>query len=258
MAANAAASIGDLNDGQLPMDAKLLDSGIGYIQISSFEANPMLMTTAWNSALNNFSALGAPALILDLRDNGGGLGETPLILAGSFYDKEFELDRMELINEQGKSVDVGADDVVPSPLQWDMPVAVLIDSDCASACEIFAAAIAKNPNNLIVGYTPTAGVEAGVFSWNLPGNVYFQAPIERLVHDGQVFLEGTGVPPNVTVPATADNLLNPGDEVLAAAETALGPVIAAAQATPEASPGASPVGEGTPVGTPVGIATPTS
>jgi carboxyl-terminal processing protease len=209
-----------------------------------------MMTTAWNNALNTFSALGAQALILDLRDNPGGLGETPLILAGSFYDNEFDLDRMEFINEQGEDVDVGADQVVPSPLQWDLPVAVLIDADCYSACEIFAAAMAENPANLIVGYTPTAGVEAGIYSWNLPGDVYFQAPIERLVRDGKVFIEGEGVPPNVKVPATEENLLNPGDEVLDAAVTALGPAIASSQATPEPSP----AGEGTPES----VATPTS
>jgi C-terminal processing protease CtpA/Prc len=239
VAANTAISLDGLDDDQPPVDAHLLDSGIGYIRVSTFNADPVTMTTAWNQALNNFAKLGAPALILDLRDNGGGIGETATILAGSFYDETFELDRLEFINAEGESVDVGADDVVPSPTQWDAPVAVLVDADCASACEIFAAAMAENPDHLIVGYTPSAGVEAGIYAWNLPGDIYFQASIERLVRDGEVFIEGQGVAPNVMVPATAENLLNPEDEVLLSAEDALHAAIASA-GTPVAlaSPGA--------------------
>jgi C-terminal processing protease CtpA/Prc len=239
MAANQAVSTEDLNSGEVPLDARQLDSGIGYIRISSFDADPVMMTTAWEYALNNFAALGAPALIIDMRDNPGGLGETSTLLAGSFYDQEFELDRLEFINAKGDSVDVGADDVIPAPVQWDMPVAVLIDADCVSACEIFVAALAENTQNLIVGYTPTGGVEAGIYSWNLPGDIYFQAPIESITRNGEVFIEGTGVAPNVEVPATSENLLNSDDEVLLTAEDALNSAIAAA---------GTPVPEGTPVG----------
>lgn len=252
MAANTAVSLDDLDPSELPVDARLLPSGIGYVRVNTFFADPVLMSTAWNYALQSLFGSGATGLIIDLRDNGGGLGFSALYMAGSFYDAPFELFRNEFIDEQGVSIDIGGDEVEPTPVQWDLPVAVLVDDGCASACEIFAAAMAENPDHLIVGYTPTAGVEASVFFWNLPGDVSFQAPVGRLVRNGQVFLEGTGVPPNVAVPATADNLLNPADEVLAAAETALGPQIeAAAQAAASPAPDATPSG-----GTPVALGTP--
>ncbi len=262
VAANTAISLGGLDPAQLPIDARMLPSGIGYIRVNTFFADPVLMTTAWDYAVNNLLSLGAPALIIDVRDNGGGLGVTPLYVAGSFYDEPFELFRNELINEQGASVDIGGEDVVPTAVQWDLPVAVLVDDGCASACELFAAAMAENPDHLIVGYTPTAGVEASVFFWNLPGDVPFQAPVHRLVRDGEIYLEGTGVPPNVEVPSTAENLLNPDDEVIEAAEVALGPQIeAAAQAAATPAPGATPldttpVTEGLPASPPA-LATPT-
>jgi C-terminal processing protease CtpA/Prc len=221
VAANTLISSENANDGELPVDAKVLDSGIGYIRISTFDADPVLMTTAWERALDTFTTLGTPALILDMRDNPGGLGETATILAGSFYDQRFELARLEFINAEGESVDVGADEVVPAPVQWDLPVAVLIDADCVSACEIFVAAMAEDPNHIIVGYTSTAGVEAGIYAWNLPGEIYFQASIQRIVRNGEVFIEGEGVPPTFEVPATEENLLNPEDEVLLTAEEAL-------------------------------------
>jgi C-terminal processing protease CtpA/Prc len=250
VAANTEASLGDYDPAQLPVDASLLPSGIGFVRVNTFYADPVLMSTAWDYALNAMLAAGATALIVDVRDNGGGLGGTPLYFAGSFYDAPFELYRTEFIDESGASIDIGGDEVVPSPVRWDLPVAVLVDDGCASACEIFAAAMAEAPDHLIVGYTPSAGVEASVYFWNLPGDVGFQASVGRLVRDGQVFLEGTGVPPTVRVPATAENLLDPGDEVLAAAEEALGPAIEAALAGAAGEGAATPAAEASPVATP--------
>jgi C-terminal processing protease CtpA/Prc len=139
-------------------------------------------------------------------------------------------------------------------------VAVLVDESCASACEIFSAAMAEDPDHLIVGYTPTAGVEAEVYFWSLPGDISFQASVGRLERDGELFVEGVGVPPNVPVEWTEENLLNPEDEVLQIAQDALSPLIqeylaeleAEAAATPEASPvaaspEASPAVDATPV-----------
>jgi C-terminal processing protease CtpA/Prc len=229
-AANTAVSLGDVDPAQLPVDARLLPSGFGYVRVNTFFADPVLMSTAWDYALTTLYFLGVPALIVDLRDNGGGVGATPLYFAGSFFTTPFELFRTELIDEQGVSVDVGGEEVRPSPVQWDRPVAVLIDEGCASACEIFVAAMAEKSDHLIVGYTATAGIEASVHYWALPGGVGFQASIGRLVRDGEVFLEGRGVPPNVVVPATVENLLDPADEVLRSAEEALGRVVEGSRA----------------------------
>jgi C-terminal processing protease CtpA/Prc len=259
--ANTDVSLGSEYDpAQLPIDAHLLDTGIGLIRINTFSADPVMMTTAWNEAISTLTELGALGLIIDVRDNGGGLGNISLRLAGSFYDEPFELNRTLYIDEQGNSIDIGGESVVPTEVQWDAPVAVLVDESCASACEIFSAAMAEDPDHLIVGYTPTAGVEAEVYFWSLPGDISFQASVGRLERDGELFVEGVGVPPNVPVEWTEENLLNPEDEVLQIAQDALSPLIqeylaeleAEAAATPEASPvaaspEASPAVDATPV-----------
>jgi hypothetical protein len=110
--------------------------------------------------------------------------------------------------------------------------------------------MAEDPDHLLVGYYPTAGMEAGVNWWLMPGGIEFQASIYRSFRNGGPFLEGIGVAPNVEVPATTENLLNPEDEVITIAEEALVPQIEAYFAKLEAGaatiPEASPVGEGTP------------
>jgi C-terminal processing protease CtpA/Prc len=251
--ANTDVSLGaDYDPAQLPVDASLLDTGIGYIKINTFSTDPLLMTNAWDTAITTLNQLGAVGLIIDVRDNGGGYGNLPLYIAGSFYDEPFEFNELYYIDEQGNNILTDTEEVVPNEVQWDAPVALLIDESCASACEIFSAAMAENPDHQIVGYTPTAGVEASVFFWALPGDISFQASVGRMERDGELFLEGVGVPPNVPVEWTAENLLNPEDEMLQIAQEALIPLIQDyfadldATATAEAEASATAAAEETP------------
>ena len=95
-------------------------------------------------------------------------------------------------------------------------------SCCCGMPEIFSAAMAHDSKHLIVGRYPSAGVEAGVAPWTLPGKISFQAPIERIQYpDGKVFLEGVGVVPNVKVPLTVETMTADDDPDLNAAAQAL-------------------------------------
>ncbi len=196
----------------------------------------MLLARTWEWALNRMKALGAPALIIDVRLNGGGSALLARYFAGSFYKAAFTLDKTFQADASGQLVLVGQDDVQAAPVQWDKPVAVLIGPACVSACELFAAALAHDPQHLVVGRYPTAGVEAGVEPWTLPDGLYFQAPtVQMQTPAGQVFLEGRGVLPNVKVPVTVESLLYSDAQELAAAESALQPLVAGAQATQAAT-----------------------
>ncbi len=211
----------------MPLTYKLLQQGdkyYGYIQVTTFEADDVYLTRAWENALNAFKRFGAPVgLIVDMRENGGGNGNLATYFAGSFYTSPFEQFDILQADTSGNFISQGKQMILPAPVQWTNPVAVLVGPDCASACEIFSGAVAHDPNHLIVGYYPSAGIEAGVEAWTLPEDVYFQAPVERLVDPTtqQPYLEGVGVQPNVKVPVTAANLLSKDDAQIAAAEQAL-------------------------------------
>ena len=219
-------SLSSLNAGKTvtdtPVEMSILPSGIGYIKINTFEGDSVLISHSWENALKTLDQAGVPALIVDARQNGGGSGLLSQYFAGSFYTTGFVEDKTLEADKNGKFVEVGADHVDPAPVQWTKPVAVLVGPACFSACEIFAGAMAHNPDNLIVGRYPTAGVEAGVEPWTLPGGIYFQAPVQRLVDTaGNIFLEGVGVKPNVKVPVTVQSLLSTDDPDIPAAEKAL-------------------------------------
>ncbi len=217
-----------------PIQLKVLDSGIGYIKVNTFSGDTVLNVRMWEFALKTLDQEQVPALIIDARQNGGGRGDIASYFAGSFYSKAFELNESYEADKNGKFLYGGKDEIQPTPIQWTKPVAVLIGPACYSACEIFSAAMAHDPNHLMVGRYPTAGVEAGVEPWTLPDGLYFQAPVVRIVYpNGDIFLESKGVQPNVKVPVTVQSLLSTDDPDTPAAEKALTDKLNAA--TPEAT-----------------------
>ncbi len=214
---------GEGNGPLMPVSVSVLPSGIGYIVVNTFFDDATLMTHAWEWSLQHLLGAEVPALIVDVRQNGGGLDQLGAYFAGSFTTEPFVRSRSFAHDSKGSLV-AGAENVIrPAPVQWNRPVAVLVDAGCRSTCEEFTAAMATNPEHLIVGTTPTGGVEAEVSLWILPGEMIFQAPLGMFRYlDGELFVEGKGIAPNLLVPVTRKTLLSPEDAVLTAAETALG------------------------------------
>ncbi len=214
-----------INDADaLPISTRLLPSGVGYVRVNTFLADPILFTTAWNYAIQNLVANGATGFVVDVRGNGGGYGGLATYIAGTFTEDEFVLDEAYYPDGEGNHVPYGEETVLPVDLGVsDFPVAVLTDLRCASACEIFAAAVANDPEHLIVSYTSTAGIEAGIYLWYLSGGLPFQASYIRFQNEeGQIFLEGYGVTPNVRIPSEPDTLIaGNGDVGLDYAEAAV-------------------------------------
>ncbi len=225
---------------EMPVTVKILPSGKGYIKINTFSGDSILMVRSWEWALNMLAQQNVPAVIVDMRSNGGGSGLLARYMAASFTSQSFVLAQTYQADKDGKFVYIGKDVVDPAPVQWEAPVAVLVGPNCYSACEIFSAAVAHDPSHLIVGRYPTGGVEAGVEPWTLPDGLYFQAPVSQIRYpDGKIFLEGVGVVPNVKVPITVQSLLSTDDQELPAAEKALDDLLGKA-ATPEATKVAAP------------------
>ncbi len=208
----------------LPVTFRTLDSGIGYIQISSYYDDLNLIIRLFDRALKKFESEGVEALIIDLRDNGGG---NPLGLAGFLTEREIPLGQPMRYSEQtGQFEPVGPPDKIrPNKTQYRFErIAVLVGPACASACEAEAYGFSQLPGAIVVGFYPSAGVFADVARGQveLPEDMSLQFSTDRMVNaDGSLFLEGTGVVPTVRVPLTLDNILSDDDVVLQAAEEAL-------------------------------------
>lgn len=208
----------------LPVEFRILSSGIGYIRINSNYDDLNLIMRLFERALKTFQANQLGAVIIDLRLNSGG---APLGLAGFFTDSEIPLGQLEYYSEKtGRFEPQGPRErVYPFQEQYRFEkMALLVDQSCFSACEIEAYGFSRLPDILVVGQYPTGGVEAEVArgQFVLPENMSLQVPTGRFtLPDGSIFLEGVGVAPTLKVPINAENVLSNEDVVLKAAEKAL-------------------------------------
>jgi len=208
----------------LPVDYRVLDSGVGYIAVNSYYDDLSLIITLFERALKQFQGGGVTNLIIDLRYNGGG---NPLGLAGFLYDQEIPLGQQESYSEQtGQFEPVGVRDrVLPNKEQYRFDkIAILVSPACASACDQEAYSFSQVPGAMVVGMYPSAGIFADVLrgQYVLPEGLSLQIPTTRMTNpDGSLFLEGTGVQPTVKVPITEATVLATDDVELKAAEDAI-------------------------------------
>jgi carboxyl-terminal processing protease len=211
----------------LPVEGEVLDdSGLGYIRITTFSDDYNLMARLWELYITALLDNDVPGLILDVRANGGGSGALALDFAGYLFDEEVVLSEELYYNERTGSFEpLGVPSrIEPGPLYFDGPVAVLVGPDCASACEGFAAAVSHGGRATVVGHMPSAGMygEVGRGQYDLPGDISLQVPTGRPeTPAGDLYIEGVGVVPDITVPITEASALGQEDTVLEAAVDAV-------------------------------------
>lgn len=118
---------------QHSVSSKMLDDKTAYINITSFIDNT---ADDFKAALEEAESVGADKLVLDLRDNGGGLLTACIEVADEFLDEGVivyvegrDKERSEYTAEDGKT---------------DIETVVLVNENSASAAEILAAALQDN------------------------------------------------------------------------------------------------------------------
>ncbi len=126
------------------VEYKMLDNNIGYIQVSSFYE---VTGEQFVEAVINLQANGMEGLIVDLRDNGGGL----LDIAVSMLD--YMLPEGKIVYTADKDGNVTSEFTSDAENKFDMPLAVLVNGYSASASEIFAGAIKDYGTGTIIGTT---------------------------------------------------------------------------------------------------------
>jgi C-terminal processing protease CtpA/Prc len=207
-------------DNMLPVETKVISQGnaeIGYIEINSNYDDLNLLIRLFERALKMFEAREVAGIIIDMRYNGGGAN---LGLAGFLTDQEIPMGQLEYFSEKtGQFEPEGLPEkVLPNVNQYRFDkVVILVAPTCASACELESYGFSQVPGAIVVGYEPTAGVEAEVArgQFELPEGFSLQVPTGRFtLPDGSIFLEGKGVQPTLRVPLTFENVSSEADVVL--------------------------------------------
>jgi carboxyl-terminal processing protease len=131
---------------ELPsITSKMLDGGIGYIQISEFQSET---EEQFKSALADLKKQGMKSLIVDVRSNPGGL----ITAAANILDQILPEGTVVYTEDKyGKREDYTSDSKC-----LKCPIAVLVNENSASASEIFAGAIKDYNYGTLIG-TKTFG-----------------------------------------------------------------------------------------------------
>lgn len=124
----------------------MLKPGIGYIRIKDFTATTV---RELDEAIAKLKDQGMQRLVLDLRQNPGGLLDAAVGVADHFLDKG-----QMIVYTKGRTPDSAQDYVAPGKhLKLEMPVVVVINRGSASASEIVAGAIQDHDRGMVVGET---------------------------------------------------------------------------------------------------------
>ena len=124
----------------------MLKPGIGYIRIKDFTATTV---RELDEAIDKLKGQGMQKLVLDLRQNPGGLLDAAVGVSDHFLDKG-----QMIVYTKGRTPDSEQSYLAPGKHQkLDMPMVVVVNRGSASASEIVAGALQDHDRAIIVGET---------------------------------------------------------------------------------------------------------
>ena len=127
-----------------PVEADIYEGNIGYLKISSFDQGSASEVT---KKVEELKAQNIKSLIIDLRNNGGGIVDEAIEIADLFTSKDSTL-LITKDKHDNESVSKAKRDKA-----IELPIIVLTNENTASASEILAGALKDNNVAKIVGTT---------------------------------------------------------------------------------------------------------
>ena len=123
----------------------MLDESTGYIDITTFsEKTAGAFKDALNALRKNPSF---KSLVIDLRDNGGGLLESAVQVASNFVPKG-----TEIVSTRGRDArNIKTYKTTSNPVDLKLPIVVLVNGNSASSAEILSGALQDLDRAVIVG-----------------------------------------------------------------------------------------------------------
>ena len=143
----------------------LLDEKVGYLPLQTFNENAAEEVEA---AIRKLEQQGAKGIVLDMRDNGGGIVEQALAVSGLFLQEG-----QEIVSVRARGMPTETARARGRHIATSVPLVILVDGNSASATEIVAGALQDHDRALIVGTTSFGkGLVQSVFP--LDGGYYLK------------------------------------------------------------------------------------
>lgn len=187
---------------------------IGYIYISIFSN-----TTAaqFKKELDELKKQGIDALIIDVRENSGGHLTTAVGIISELVSSEKVIYQIEKDNKKSKFYSLGKND-------FEYPIAIIQNSNSASAAEMLSISLKENLQAIIVGETSYGKGTVQELNYLSNGDSYKYTTKKWLSPNGN-WIEGKGVVPDVEVKLSNEYIDDPIDEKDNQLETAINELI---------------------------------
>ena len=175
--------------------SKVLEGNIGYIKVSQFQD---LTSADLSAAMKKLSEEKITSLILDLRNNPGGLLNSAIDVTGQFlpkgklvvYTKTRSGEKSEFTTEGEKT--------------YDLPMIVLVNQGSASASEIVAGAL-KDWNRAVILGTQTFGKGSVQTVIPLSDGSGLRLTTSKYYTPKGISIQNTGISPDILVKLEAKN-----------------------------------------------------
>ena len=170
------------------VEYRMIDDEIGYIYISEFET---VTVDQFNQAIDDLLAQGMKKIILDLRDNPGGDYDTVVAMSDRVLP---EGPIMTVKDKDGTIVTENSD----AEHSLEIPMAILINGNSASASEVFVGAIQDYDMAVIIGTQSYGkGIVQSIFSFPDGSGMKFTTQ-EYYTPSGDS-IHGVGITPDIVV-----------------------------------------------------------
>lgn len=178
------------------VEHRMLGDGVGYIRIKSFQGNTH---EDMRRALAQLHREGMRGLVLDLRDDPGGLLEQAVRVADTFLPSGTIVTTSS--NDPAQRDEKFARQEGTEP---NYPMVVLVNGGSASASEIVAGALKNHDRALIVGQR-TFGKGSVQVLYDYEDGSALKLTIAQYLTPGDVSIQGVGITPDIGIdPMTVD------------------------------------------------------
>ncbi|MFN8464480.1 MAG: S41 family peptidase [Caldilineaceae bacterium] len=196
----------------MPLEYKMVD-GVGYVTWPGFERTG-IATHIFADFIKVMNEKQVPGIIIDLRGNGGGSNFMQFAIMSYLFGEDKPLD-IGVADNYTYSQLAGKFNRTPATMKLFSPpnehpylgdVVVLVDDQCASACEFMSYYLKANARATIVGQYATEGAGGSTNAVYLPGMIQLNYSASTIVDDktNQPAFQAIGVQPDVRVPVTEE------------------------------------------------------
>lgn len=182
-----------------PISEEVLENNIGYLEVSSFDQG---IAEQFKEKFKNLQSKGITGLVIDLRNNGGGLVSEALKIADYIAEKG---DNLLITVDKNNKEEISKSKQEPIV---NIPVVILVNENTASASEILAGALKDLNKATIVGVkTYGKGVIQQIVT--LTDGSGLKLTIEEYFTPNKNKINNVGIEPNETVelPESVENPL---------------------------------------------------